>query len=175
MIRRSIALLIVCFLFSFLLAACGSESVTDGEMTPVKDDNGNITGYERKYHNDNGDVTRWDVYDADEQYDHYILYEYDSSGLLGKKTYYRADGIGVYYYAYSYTDEGVLAEMDYASAKEGSSRTLYDDEGKESIRYSYDNNDELFKYEEFENDQWVEKALPTEANDESAASIEDYE
>ena len=78
MIKRIITLLSVCLLFSFLLTACGSESVIDGEMTPVKDDSGNITGYERKYHNDNGDITRWDVYDADEKYDHYILYEYNN-------------------------------------------------------------------------------------------------
>ena len=168
MIRRNLVSIFVCILLSAVmilpLCSCGSETAADGAYTPVKDENGSITGYERKYHNDNGDITRWDVYDANEQYDHYILYEYDSDGNLAKETYYRADGIGVYYYAYSYTDDGVLAEMDYASAKEGSTRTQYDSEGKELKRYSYDNKDEFFKYEEFINGKWVEKPIPTDAD-----------
>ena len=99
-------------------------------------------------------------------------YEYDSNGRLGKETYYRADGIGVYYNAYSYTEDGVIAEMDYASAKEGSTRTLYDEEGKESKRMTYDINDELVKYEEFADGDWVEKPLPTESTDPTEADAE---
>ena len=159
MIRRVIALLCVILSVSVLLIAC-EDNKPDGELTPVKDENGAITGYERKYHNDNGGVTRWDVYDAQQQYDHYILYEYDSNDRMAKETYYQADGIGVYYYAYSYDDEGNLAEEDYASAKNGSTRTLYTD-GKESIRYTYDTNDDLVKYEENIDGAWVEKDLPT--------------
>ena len=168
--RRILFILCVLALCSLLLTACGKKA--DGELTPVKDENGATAGYERKYHNDNGDVTRWDVYDASEQYDHYVLYEYDSNGRLGKETYYRADGIGVYYNAYSYTEDGVIAEMDYASAKEGSTRTLYDEEGKESKRMTYDINDELVKYEEFADGDWVEKPLPTESTDPTEADAE---
>lgn len=166
MMRKIALLLCVCLSFLMLLTACGDNAAsTDGAYTAVKNDDGEIVGYERKYHNDNGDITRWDVYDAQEQYDHYTLYEYDSNGRLGKETYYRADGIGVYYYAYSYTEEGVLAEKDYASTKEGSSRTLFDADGKESARYTYDINDTLIKYEEYVNDQWVEKDLPTQTEE----------
>ena len=153
-------------LVSVILSACGeSEPSEDGAYMTVKDDNGVITGYERKYHNDNGDITRWDVYDSNEQYDHYTLYEYDSDNRLAKETYYRADGIGVYYYAYSYTEDGVLTEKDYVSAKEGSTRTIYDGEGKEKERYTYDDSDNFIKYEEYINDQWVEKELPTETTE----------
>ena len=153
------------------LCACGSdEAAEDGAYVPVKDDSGVITGYERKYHNDNGSVTRWDVYDANEQYDHYTIYEYNSDNQLVKETYYRADGIGVFYYAYSYSEDGVMAEMDYASAKDGSARTIYDENGKEKERYTYDNKDNFVKYEEYIDDQWVEKELPTEAPTESEES-----
>ncbi|MBQ3329871.1 MAG: hypothetical protein IJG87_01675 [Ruminococcus sp.] len=169
--RSSLILLIACILAMILLCACGDKTVVDGELTAVKDENGNITGYERRYHNDNGDITRWDVYDAQEQYLNYTLYEYDSDGNLAKETLYEANGIGVYYYAYSYTDDGVLAEKDYASAKNGSSRTLYDEDGNEKYHYSYDNNDNLVKYEEYVNGDWVERDLPTvseEASEEAA-------
>lgn len=159
MIKRLIALCCVLLSALFLLTACGKEPV-DGDLTPVKDENGTITGYERKYHNDTGGVTRWDVYDADQQYDHYVLYEYDSSDRLTKETYYQADGIGVYYYEYSYDENGKLAEEDYASAKNGSTRTLYNN-GEENIRYTYDEKDELVKYEEYIGGTWVEKDLPT--------------
>lgn len=70
--KLSVFLLTICILAA-LLCACGDETPADGVMTPIKDDNGSITGYECKYHNDNGDITRWDVYDAQEQYDHYQI------------------------------------------------------------------------------------------------------
>ena len=168
MIKRLIISFCGCLLALLMLslAGCGSQSATeDGTMLPVKDDSGTITGYERKYHNDNGDITRWDVYDANEQYDHYVLYEYNSENRLAKETYYRADGIGVYYYAYSYTEDGTLAEKDYVSAKEGSTRTIYDNEGKEKERYTYDDRDAFVKYEVFTDHQWVEKELPTQATE----------
>lgn len=169
MIKRIIALCCVVLSALFLFCACQKE-VADGDLTPVKDENGTITGYERKYHNDNGGVTRWDVYDAQQQYDHYILYEYDSNDRMAKETYYQADGIGVYYYAYSYDEEGKLAEEDYVSAKNGSTRTLYTN-GEESIRYTYDAGDELVKYEEYVDGTWVEKDMPT-LSDETTESAE---
>ena len=158
--RRLTAFLSFCLISLFLFTACSKPA--DGAYVPIKDESGNITGYERKYHNDNGDVTRWDVYDASEQYDHYVLYEYDSNGRLGKETYYLANGIGEYYYAYSYDEEGNLAEKDYCSAKDGSERVLYKD-GVESERLTYDNNDQLIKYEVYQNDTWTEAELPTDS------------
>ena len=159
--KKITLILCVLALCSLLLAACDKKA--DGELTPVKDENGATAGYERKYHNDNGDVTRWDVYDANQQYDHYVLYEYDSNDRLAKETHYQANGIGVYYYAYSYNSAGKLAEEDYVSAKEGSMRTLYDDDGHEKERMTYDRNDQMTKYEVYQNGTWVESDLPTEA------------
>ena len=170
MMRKITALLCLCLCCTLFLVGCGEKP--DGDMEPIKDENGSITGYERKYHNDNGDITRWDVYDADEQYDHYILYEYDSNDRLGKETYYQADGIGVYYYAYSYDDNGTIAEKDYVSAKDGSTRTLYDSDGNESERYTFDINDQLSKYEVYQNGAWVESEPPTEAETQAETAAE---
>lgn len=161
MMRQITAILCLLAFCVIILTACGEKA--DGEMTPVKDEKGTVTGYERKYHNDNGDVTRWDVYDVNQQYDHYVLYEYDSNNRLAKETYYQASGIGVYYYAYSYNDSGKLAEEDFVSVKDGSTRTIYDADGHEETRYTYDRDDQLIKYELYKNDTWVEAELPTEA------------
>ncbi|WP_405340986.1 hypothetical protein [Ruminococcus sp.] len=161
MMRKLTAILCILTLCACFLSACGKKA--DGAMEPLKDENGAVTGYERKYHNDNGDVTRWDVYDANQQYDHYVLYEYDSNNRLAKETYYQASGIGVYYYAYSYNDSGKIAEEDFVSVKEGSTRTLYDADGHEEKRYTYDRDDQLIKYEVYQNDTWVASELPTEA------------
>lgn len=168
--RRILLILCVCLIAAAALSACGGSSTSateapDGAMTPVEDEAGNTVGYERKYHNDNGDITRWDVYDADEQYDHYILYEYDSGDRLAKETYYQANGIGAYYYAYSYTADGVLAEKDYVNAKEGSTRTLCDENGDETQRFTYDRDDQLIRYEVFENGAWTESELPTQPDE----------
>ena len=74
------------------LCSCSGKK-PDGDMTPVKDDSGNITGYERRYHNDNGDITRWDIYDADQVYQSYVLYEYDNHNRLISEITYLANGI----------------------------------------------------------------------------------
>ena len=163
MIRKLVSFISVCLLSVLLLTAC-SETEPNGAYVPVKDDSGTITGYERKYYNDNGDITRWDVYTAQEEYDHYLLYEYDSDNRLAKETYYQADGIGVYYYAYSYDDNGNLAEKDYCTAKEGSERVLYQD-GTESERITFDKNDELIKYEVYQDGSWVETELETQTEE----------
>lgn len=161
--RRLIPLIVCLCLLSVLLCACEGEPAppADGALTPVTDDTGNITGYERKYHNDSGDITRWDRYDENEQYIEYVLYEYDSSGRLAQETTYAADGIGQFYYAYSYDEDGNLAEKDYCTMKEGSERTLYVN-GAESERLTFDKYDVLIKYEVSQNGAWVEADLPTE-------------
>lgn len=161
--NRFLLILISCLLCAVLLSACG-EKASDGDYVPIKDESGAVTGYERKYHNDNGDITRWDVYDAQEQYDHYVLYEYDTDNRLVKETYYQASGIGEYYYAYSYDDNGDLAEKDYCTAKNGSERVLYKN-GVESERLTFDVDDELIKYEVYQNGVWNESELPTEATE----------
>lgn len=159
--RKIVFILCLCFVCSFFLVACGEKP--DGSLEPIKDDAGAITGYERKYHNDNGDITRWDFYDTNEQSDHYLLYEYDSNNRLAKETYYAASGFGVWYNAYSYYDNGNVSEKDHATAKEGSSRTLYNEDGSDKERYTYDEKDQLIKYEVYQNGTWVENELPTVA------------
>lgn len=161
MMKRIVAILCSLALCTFFFSACGKKA--DGTMEPVQDENGSVTGYERVYHNENGDITRWDVYDVNQKYDHYVLYEYDSNDRLAKETYYQADGIGVYYYAYSYHESGKIAEEDFVSVKDGSTRTLYDEDGHESKRYTFDRNDQLVKYEEYQNNTWVESEPPSQA------------
>ena len=56
-----------------------------------------------------------------------------------------------------------MAEEDFVSVKDGSTRTIYNADGHEEKRYTYDRNDQLIKYEEYKNDTWVESELPTEA------------
>lgn len=163
MSRKLIVFLSFCLFGMILFSACSGKPA-DGEYTPIKDDSGTVTGYERKYHNDNGDVTRWDVYDANQQYDHFVLYEYDANDRLAKETYYLANGIGEYYYAYSYDEDGNLAEKDYCTAKNGSVRLRYQ-KGVESERMTYDRDDKLIKYEVYRNDTWTEAELPTETSE----------
>ena len=62
--------------------------------------------------------------------------------------------------------------MDYASAKDGSSRTLYDEEGIEKERYTYNNKDRLVKFEEYVFGEWVERDLPTESSETTEESAE---
>lgn len=168
--RRLAALLVcLCLLVSLCLAACGDDDSGDsnGLYVPVKDSSGNITGYERRYYNDNGDITRWDVYDSNEVYDHYVLYEYDSSNRLIQETTYRADGIGDFYYTYLYNDDDVVIEKGYYTMKDGAQVTLYSDDGTESERYTYDNTDTLTLYEVYENGTWTEAPIPTESETEA--------
>lgn len=154
----------ICLAGAFL-CACAAQGDTaptaDGMLTAVTDESGKVIGYERRYHNDNGAVTRWDQYDENETYTGYVLYEYDSSDRLAKETTYSADGIGQSYYAYSYDADGRLSEKDYCTAKEGSERILYTD-GVESERLTYDREDNLIKYELYRDGSWVESTLPTE-------------
>lgn len=156
MINRYFAALSVFLLCVLMFTACGSEPAVDGAMTPVKDSDGRITGYERRYHNDNGDITRWDVYTADEVYDHYVLYEYDDDGRLIQETTYKANGIGDYYDAYEYDDDGNLSAKTHYTAYDGGVLTRYDADGNETERLTYDNDDQLIKYEILTDGVWVE-------------------
>ena len=169
MMKRYISAAGLFLLLIMLFSLCGcsdnADQSAEGVLTEVKDGSGNITGYERRYHNDNGDITRLDVYDADEVYEYFVLYEYDDSNRLIQETRYRADGIGEYYYTYEYDDDGNITEKGYFSATDGAELTLYDAEGNETERYIYDNTDTLTKHEVLENGQWVEAS--EEAADET--------
>ncbi len=154
-------LTIVCsfLICMFLLTACGEEPPVDGALTEVKDANGTVTGYERRYHNDNGDITRLDVYDANEEYLSYVLYDYDSDNRLLQETHYRADGIGDYYYAYVYDEDSNIIEKGWYSMTNGATRTLLDSDGNEVERYTYDDTDTLVKHEVKSGGQWEETSM----------------
>ena len=154
MIKKLAAVLFGCLFAVFILSAC-EDSQVDGVMTEIKDDSGQITGFERRYHNDNGDITRLDVYDKDQVYDHYIIYEYDDEYRLIKETAYQADGLGDYYYTYEYDDDGNLIEKGYYTAKDEALITIYDTDGDEIERYHYDKEDKLYLHEVLENGKWV--------------------
>lgn len=160
---------ICCFLLillSLTLCACdssGDEKPTeDGVMTELRDDNDNLTGYERKYHNDNGDVTRWDVYDENQTYLYYVLYEYDDNNRLTAETKYKAEGFAEYRYTYTYDDNGKLSEKAYELPHGEAEVYRYDADGNEIERLYYDTNEALYKREVLENGKWVAYD-PTEA------------
>ena len=127
-------------------------------MIATKDEAGNQIGYERRYHNDNGDITGLDVYDNDQVYDHFVLYEYDDSNRLTKETTYRADGIGEFYYTYEYYDGGQISKKGYYTATNGAEITLFDEKGNETERFIYDETDTLIKHEVYENGRWEESS-----------------
>ena len=171
--RRSAALILaVCLMLSaVILCSCGEEEKADGALTPVKDESGNITGYERKYHNDHGDITRWDIYDENEEYQSFVIYEYDSEYRLTKELTYRADGIGESGITYDYYDDGTLREEYSFSAKGDSSRCIYDTEGSWVEAYYYDDKDELIKHQVNENGEWIDAPLE-ESTEESSDTTE---
>lgn len=158
---------VLCLLMVFSLSSCkkgDTQSTEDGVLIKITDDSGNIISYERRYHNDHGDMSRLDVYDKDEVYDHYIIYEYDDDYHLIKETTYRADGIGDHYYEYTYDDDGNLAEKDYVTMSDGAERIIYNPNGSAKERFVYDANDTLIKHEVCENGIWKAASLeePTE-------------
>ena len=168
-LARMIALL-TAFVLIVSLFACGEGNTTsteDGALNKITNDSGAPIGYERRYHNDNGDITRLDVYDKDENYDHYILYEYDDNNHLIKETTYRADGIGDYGYEYTYDENGIMTEKLYFTMTKGSERTLYNEKGYAVERYTYDPEDRLIKHELCVNGIWqdapVEETAASEA------------
>lgn len=159
---KKLTALLCVVLFLFSLAACSdnggkedTKSTEDGVLTEIKDDDGNLTGYERRYHNDKGDITRWDVYDANHTYLYYVLYEYDDNDRLFTETRYKAEGFAEYRYVYTYDDDGNLAEKAYEDPHGEATVTRYDADGNEIERLYYDRDEKLSKREVFENGKWT--------------------
>ena len=124
-------------------------------MIEVKDDNGNLSGYERRYHNDNGDVTRLDVYDENETYLYYVIYEYDDDNRLMSETRYGAEGFAEYRYVYTYDDDGNLTEKAVEHPHGEAEVYHYDTNGNETERLYYGADEKLAKREVLENGRWV--------------------
>lgn len=150
------------------LSACSSseddtaEPTVDGAMTPVTDAGGQVTGYERRFHNDVGAITRLDVYDADQVYQSFVLYAYDDKGLMTSETYYRADGIAERRIAYTYDDSGTLYEKALELPNGEATVERLDAQGN-VIEKQYFGTDEQLAYREvLEDGEWV-RYDPTEA------------
>ena len=169
--RRLVLLISIC-LICLVFCSCGeSESkaptIVSGEMTAVTNDSGKILGYECKYLDDEGRVTRWDIYNADQVYQKYLLYEYNDDGKLLKETSYRADGIGEYYYTYEYDENGTLREKGYYTQSDGSNISIFDENGFEVEKYVYDKEDKLTSHTVKVNGVWVAATEPAETEAET--------
>lgn len=163
--RRLIAIIVSVLLIAAVLCSCGADSSAtkgDSGMTAVKDDNGDVTGYERRAFNDNGDVTRLDVYDKDQTYLYYILYEYDDDNRLYTETRYKAEGFAESRNVYTYDDDGNLLEKAYELPHGEAEVSRYDKDGNEIERQYYDADGKPVKTERLENGKWVTDDSPTE-------------
>ena len=151
--------LVLLVFVSLSMCACDSSGdqkpTENGVLTEIKDDDGNVTGYERRYVNDNGDITRWDVYDENETYQYYVLYEYDDNNRLSAETRYKAEGFAEYRYTYAYDDEGNLIEKAYELPHGEAEVYRYNTDGEEVERLYYGTDEKLTKREVLENGKWV--------------------
>ena len=141
------------------LCSCGqggdTKSTESGVMTEIKDDDGNVTGYERRYQNAHGDISRWDVYDADQNYLYYVLYDYDDHYRLLSETKYQANGFAEDRYVYSYDDNGNLTEKAYELPHGEAEVHRYNADGEEIERLYYGTDEKLSKREKLENGKWI--------------------
>ena len=153
---KRLIILLVCFIAVISLCSCSgsSEPAADGAMTAVTSSDGTVTGYERRFHNENGDITRLDVYDADKVYQSFVLYDYDDYDRLLSETFYAADGIAQYRNVYSYDDDGNLAEMAVEHPHGEAEVTRYDSDGNETERLFYDTEEELYQRDVLEDGVW---------------------
>ena len=156
--KLALFILIACISAAVLLCSCGDAEVSDtprdGEMTAVTDESGNISGYERRFHNDNGDITRLDVYDKDQVYLSYVLYAYDDSDRLLSETYYRADGIATSRTVYSYDENGNLYEKAFEQPNGEATVERYDAAGELIEKLYYNTDEKLTVREVLENGEW---------------------
>lgn len=154
----SFLLIAVCLCVSVLLCSCSSKEVeptVDGAMTAVTDSEGNLMGYERRYHNTNGDISRLDVYDRDQTYLSFVLYGYDDNDRLSTETYYLANGIAQSRKVYSYDDDGKLSEKAFELPNGEATVERYDADGT-CIEKLYYGADEMLSYREvLENGEWI--------------------
>ena len=156
--RKLLAFLLALCCVGFMFCSCGSgdtSPTSDGEMTAVTDEKGNITGYERRYHNADGLLSRLDVYDADKVYLSFTLYEYDDEGRLSTETEYAADGIAKSRYVYTYSDDGKLSEKAFELPSGEAEVIRYDADGEEAEKLYYDSDGKLYRSETLTDNGWV--------------------
>ena len=163
--RIVIFLLVFALFFCVMLSACSAGDIKpteDGVLTEVRGDSGNLTGYERRYHNDNGDITRLDVYDAEQVYQSFVIYEYDDNGLLYTETDYQTDGIAVSRDVYSYDESGAVYEIAHESPYGDATVDRYDANGEVVEKFCYDTDGRLERHEELKDGVWTEISTETE-------------
>ncbi len=154
------------FLLSLLTAAvfccmtaCSSsdksQSTENGVMVEVKDSNGDAVGYERRSYDDNGNMTRLDVFDTEQTCLYYDLLTYDDSNHMISETRYSGEGFAEYRYVYTYDDEDHLIEKAYELPHGEAEVTRYDSKGNEIERLFYGTDEKLSRREVLENGKWV--------------------
>ena len=158
--RRIILCAIACAILitAVILTSCGKEDpVTEanGAMVEVKDDNGNLTGYERRYLNSDGLLSRLDQYDVNQEYQSFVLYEYYDDGLLFTETFYRADGIAESRTAYTYDDNGKLYEKSYEYPHGDALTERYDADGNIIEKFHYGEDEQLYQHDVLEDGKWI--------------------
>ena len=148
---------VICVLLLCCFTACNSDSASqaaNGAMTEVKDDGGNLTGYERRYVDDEGRITRWDRYDANGEYQSFVLYQYNDEGLLYTETFYRADGIAESRIVYEYDDDGVLSAKSYEYPHGDALTDRYNADGEIVEKLYYGEDEQLYRHDVLEDGVW---------------------
>ena len=169
MIRRISLVFALCFAALTVFCACADGSVSDtvdGAMTALTDSAGNVTGYERRYHNADGQLSRLDMYDSDKTYLNYVLYAYDDYSRLYTETYYRADGIAESRNVYTYGDDGKLSEKAVESPSGEVTVFCYDSSGEVVEKLYYDSNEKLFRHEVLSDGVWQNVEIDSSSSDE---------
>ena len=157
MMKKIIAALAVCICLAVIFCSCSSDSAEpteDGAMTAVTDADGNVSGYERRYHNADGNLSRLDIYDPNQQYLSFVLYGYDDEGRLTTETYYLANGIAQSRTVYSYDDSGKLSEKAYEYPTGEATVERYDADGNVIEKLYYGKDEKLSYREVLEDGEW---------------------
>ena len=156
--KRLFSAVVLSICLAVLLCACSADpdvSAVNGAMTAVTDDDGKITGYERRYLNGEGYLSRLDQYDADQEYLSFVLYEYYDDGKLYTETYYRADGIAETRTVYTYDDNGKLYEKSYEYPHGNALTERYNTDGEVTEKFYYDEDAQLSEHDVLEDGRWI--------------------
>lgn len=161
--KRILSITVCLLLLCTVLCACGKKAAPaeDGQLTAVYNDAGALTGYERRYHNDSGLITRLDRYDADQNYLSYVLYAYDDADRLFTETYFSSQGFGQERIVYTYDDNGRLTEKAFEQSRGEVTVEVYAADGTVIEKRYYDTDERLSYTEKLEDGAWV-RYDPTE-------------
>ncbi len=117
-------------------------------------DNGDFTGFNEYYYDENGNLTKKEYYLADGTLDYYTLYEYDENGNETKRGYYLGDGTPDGATLSEYNENGDIIKETFTSDDyESVTKYEYDKNGKviKSVIEDSDGNSYVYEYEYDEN------------------------